>query len=207
MLSAAVGVGGSVLAERATERFRSSEGLLGLIREVLAEAGLGLRDLGGLVGLRGPGSFTGLRVGLATLLGLHQALGTPATALGTLEALAASVEPGAGPALALVDARRGEWFAQRFLPGIAPVPLGPAALLADGEVSAAEAAVVVGFGVSRLHGALGPAPSSALPREAEPLARWAVRLAAARPPSWDPRLLSAPLYLQEPATAVSRLPR
>ena len=69
-----------VLAERSMEIDRSSGRLLEMIAEVLAEAGAKPADLGGVVALAGPGSFTGLRIGLATALGLHQALGVPATA-------------------------------------------------------------------------------------------------------------------------------
>ena len=68
-----------------------------------------------------PGSFTGLRVGLATVLGLHQALGLPATALPTLEVLGC-LGPGDGSTVvAVVDALRGEWFAQRFESAAVPL--------------------------------------------------------------------------------------
>src|SRR5690349_11216019 len=86
-VSVAVGRGEEVLSERAVEIGRSSGRLMDLIGEVLAEAGARPADLGGVVALRGPGSFTGLRVGLATALGLHQALGVRATALSTLHVL------------------------------------------------------------------------------------------------------------------------
>ena len=67
-----------------------------MVQEVLTEAGVGVRDLGGIAVLRGPGSFTGLRIGLATVLGLHQALGVPATAIPSLPVLAASAGVGEG---------------------------------------------------------------------------------------------------------------
>ena len=66
----------------------SSKRLLPLLDEVLSEAGGRLEQLEGLVGLRGPGSFTGLRVGLATLLGLHQSLKLRAGTATTFEARA-----------------------------------------------------------------------------------------------------------------------
>ena len=98
-----------VLSERSVEIARSSKLLLELAQEALTEAGATVRDATGFVALAGPGSFTGLRVGLATVLGLHQALGTPAVALPTLDALAAATalhegEQAAGrPVVAAVD--------------------------------------------------------------------------------------------------------
>ena len=96
-VSVAVGDAGEVLAEAAETRERSSATLLAMVDGVLAEAGLRAAELAGLVALRGPGSFTGLRVGLATVLGLHQALGLPAVAVPTLGVLAA-LGPGDGTA-------------------------------------------------------------------------------------------------------------
>ena len=67
----------------------------------------------------GPGSFTGLRVGLAFALGLGAALDRPVMGLSTLQALAASV-PGpdpVGPVASVIDARRGQVYLQTFLDG------------------------------------------------------------------------------------------
>src|SRR5829696_1815679 len=90
LVSVAVGRAGQVVSERSVELGRSSALLLDMIREVLEEAGVAPSELGGIAVLRGPGSFTGVRIGLATALGLHQALGTPATGISSLQALAAS---------------------------------------------------------------------------------------------------------------------
>ncbi|MDX1385006.1 MAG: tRNA (adenosine(37)-N6)-threonylcarbamoyltransferase complex dimerization subunit type 1 TsaB [Thermoanaerobaculia bacterium] len=122
--SVALAKGERILAESRSEDATSSRHLLEQVDAVLREAGCALPDLGGVVALRGPGSFTGLRVGMATVLGLHQATGVPATALPTLTVLA-SLAP-AAPVLAAVDALRGLWFHQRFdrRPGAPPSPLG-----------------------------------------------------------------------------------
>ena len=69
-----------LLATRDEVVERSSTRLLQLIREVLEEAGKKPQDLEGLLALSGPGSFTGLRIGLSTAFGFHQALGIPAAA-------------------------------------------------------------------------------------------------------------------------------
>jgi len=135
VISAAVGVGGEVLAARAVALERSSTQLLALVAEVLAAAAARPADLAGLVALAGPGSFTGLRVGLATALGLAQGLGVPALALPSLAAMAAA--SGAPPGtlvIAAVDALRGEWSAQAFRAGPVPCPLGEMVLAPAGEL-------------------------------------------------------------------------
>lgn len=195
-VSVAVGRRGEVTAERAIEIGRSSGRLMDLIGEVLAEAGARPADLGGVVALRGPGSFTGLRVGLATALGFHQALGVRATALSTLHVLSTLAE---GPVVAAVDALRGEWSVQAFNPSsemeLLPGPQIPRLLPGD-------AGTVVGFGVSRLAGPDWPPGVRLL--EAGPLAGAAVRLATSLNLDWDADLLVRPLYSRPPAITPAR---
>lgn len=201
LVSVAVGRGGEVVAARSTGMDRSSARLIELIGEVLAEAGLRPADLGGIAALAGPGSFTGLRIGLATALGLHQALHVPATALSSLAALAASAPSGPEETvIAVVDALRGEWSAQVFTAEPLPRPLGEAGLVPGPELPrlAGRRTVVVGFGVSRLAG-LPDWPPTVRLQEAGPLAPAAVRLAAAPGVEWDPARLAAPVYSRPPA--------
>ncbi len=78
-----------------------------LVDEVLARAGCVPADVAEVAVGCGPGSFTGLRIGIATARGLALGLGVPCLGASTLAALAA----GAPGGLALIDARRGELFA------------------------------------------------------------------------------------------------
>jgi tRNA threonylcarbamoyladenosine biosynthesis protein TsaB len=136
VVSAAVGRGGETLAARSLPHQRSSTQLLALAAEALAAAGARPADLAGVVALAGPGSFTGLRVGLATALGFHQALGVRAQAVPTLDALAAaSAAPAGSLVIGAVDALRGEWSARAFrVGGPAPAALGEMALLPGAEL-------------------------------------------------------------------------
>jgi tRNA threonylcarbamoyl adenosine modification protein YeaZ len=210
-VSVAVGAPGERVAERSIEIRRSSEHLLALVDECLAEAGIRMAELAGVVVLRGPGSFTGLRVGLATVLGFHQALDLPAAAVPTLEVLAfhgaRALSPEGGRVAAAVDALRGEWFVQLFdaAPESAPEARGEAAILRPGELAALSPDAVVGFGVGRLtDDPAWSAPAAAPPRlvEASSLASDALRLAALRPPAWNPAGLVHPLYLRPPAVSL-----
>jgi tRNA threonylcarbamoyl adenosine modification protein YeaZ len=205
--SVAVGAPGKAPVVRTVEQRRSSEALLRLIDEALREAGLTLADLGGLVGLAGPGSFTGLRVGLATLLGLHQATGLPATAWETFDVLAAAAtqesqgsQPGARPAgsvLAAVDALRGEWFTRLFDHGR---PAEDPMLRRPGDLATLAPCVVSAFGAGELIAAAGDPPGLAS-YEPDELASTALALTWRRPPAWDARRLTAPLYLRPAAAA------
>lgn len=195
-VSVAVGRGGEVLAERAVEISRSSALLLERVSEVLKEAGTAVADLSGVAALAGPGSFTGLRIGLATVLGLHQALGLPATALPTLQVLASLAPPGSGRALGAVDSLRGEWAVEEWRGG-----RGQGMTLLPGtELARFAPCAVVGFGVSRL----GDLPGVRFV-EPGPLAPAALPLLAALPAeSWDPASLTAPIYARPPAVTAPR---
>lgn len=84
-----------------------AEDLTGVVQAVLHEAGRTYADLGLVAVTVGPGSFTGIRVGVAFARGLALALGIPAIGITTLEGIAA--EAGVGrPVLAAIDAGRGE---------------------------------------------------------------------------------------------------
>jgi tRNA threonylcarbamoyl adenosine modification protein YeaZ len=207
LVSVAVGRDGEVLAARSIEIGRSSRQLLTLVDEVLAEAGVRPQDLGGIVALRGPGSFTGLRIGLATALGLHQALEVPATAIPTLQVLAASIAAGEETTVvAVVDALRGDWSAQAFTADPFPRPLTGMELVAGGELPrlAGEGpAVLVGFGASRL-GELPGWPAEIPLHEPGPLAPAAVRLLVSPDIEWEPGLLTDPLYSRPPAVTLPK---
>jgi tRNA threonylcarbamoyladenosine biosynthesis protein TsaB len=94
------------------------ERLAPMVEAVMAAAGLPFAALDRVGVTVGPGSFTGLRVGLAFAKGLGLALGKPCVGAGTLEALAAS-EPGPGLTAAVIDARRGQVYLQAFADGVA----------------------------------------------------------------------------------------
>ena len=108
--------GARVIAAETEEMARGhQERLGGMARAAMASAGWSFEDLDRIAVTTGPGSFTGLRVGLAFAQGLGLALDRPVTGLSTLAALARDVEAGPGEAVwALIDARRGQVYGQRF---------------------------------------------------------------------------------------------
>ncbi len=88
--------------------------LLAAIEQLLGAAGMAIRDLDGFGVTTGPGSFTGLRVGLATVKGLALATGKPIAGVSTLQTLALQAPHAAMPVCALLDARKGEVYAGVF---------------------------------------------------------------------------------------------
>ena len=91
-----------------------SERLLAAVDRVLADAHWAPRDLEGVAVSIGPGSFTGLRIGVSTAKGLALALELPIAAVPTLDAMAAAVPWAALPVCPVLQARRGEVYASRY---------------------------------------------------------------------------------------------
>lgn len=142
----------SAQVEVMTER-RHAEEISPRLVQLLAEVGVGFAQLDRLVIDIGPGRFTGLRVGLATVRALAFALDLPVVGLTSLAILAAGQPPsssgnGSEPVTAVIDARRSEVFQQTFVDGRpAGVPL-----VDRPELLAPKAAgTVVGDGLDRYH--------------------------------------------------------
>jgi len=94
--------------------FTHSEQLLPLIDGLLRQTGCSLDKVEGIAVSRGPGSFTGLRIGMATAKGLAQGRGVPLAGVPTLQALAYRCFAGRGLVSALLNARRQEVYAALY---------------------------------------------------------------------------------------------
>jgi tRNA threonylcarbamoyladenosine biosynthesis protein TsaB len=91
-----------------------SKHLLSILEALLAEAGWARNGIDAYVATRGPGAFTGVRVGLGTIRGLSLAANRPCFGVGTLESLAAANGPEPVDRVPLMDAGRSELYAARF---------------------------------------------------------------------------------------------
>lgn len=125
-----------VLAERMVNNQRThSVNLLPMIKAVLEDAEVACKDLAGIAVSSGPGSFTGLRIGMATAKTLAQVWGVPIVGISILEALAYPLTGQAGVICPILNARKNEVYAAVYqtvegklhcLDG--PMAVGPAEL-------------------------------------------------------------------------------
>ena len=174
---------GEVLAESATAgRSVGAQRLLDDVHGLLGRAGMQLGDVELIVAGTGPGTFTGLRIGLATARALGFALGVPVAGVSTLAALRHPAEVD----VACIDARRGEVFCAGT--GIEPQAVTPQALSA----LLPPGAVVAGDGAVRYRDLLGGAeiPPDDSPLHVPHARHHAALHAVAGPP--DPCYLRAP---------------
>lgn len=106
---------GAVVAERSQPGSRDlAVSLLPLVRTVLADGGCSVGEVGLIAVSSGPGSFTGLRVGMSTAKGLAMATGCAVVSVPTLEALAAVAVARSGLLCPVLDARKGEVYGGVF---------------------------------------------------------------------------------------------
>jgi tRNA threonylcarbamoyladenosine biosynthesis protein TsaB len=172
--------GDEVLGERTG---RAAE-VLADADELLRAAGVEPRDLDRLAVGVGPGSFTGVRIGLAAARGLALALDLPVAGVSTLEALAAGA-PGAVP---VIDARRGEVFT---------VVCGHVRCLAPDVVEVDHGRTYVGDGAVRYRETIEAGGGVVPPDDSElhlPRARFHAQLAG----EGGPAELVEPVYVREP---------
>jgi tRNA threonylcarbamoyl adenosine modification protein YeaZ len=182
----------NLLAQRVTVDARAHGELLApAVREVLAEAGAKVRDLGAVVAGVGPGPFTGLRVGLVTAASLGDTLGIPAYGVCTLDALgldAATPEP----VLVATDARRREVYWGIYAAG---ERLRGPAVDRPADLDLAGITAAVGDGALRYADVLG---LTVHPEPRYPGALALARLAADRIRAGAPGEPLTPLYLRRP---------
>jgi tRNA threonylcarbamoyladenosine biosynthesis protein TsaB len=173
-----------------------AEVLMDIVGETLGEAGIGYRDLDAVAVSVGPGSFTGVRVGVAAARGLALALSVPAIGVSTLHALAlaAREEHPGRPVMAVIDAGRGEVYVA--VEDEAGEPLGAPVSMPHAQAAALVRPgwVVTGSGVA----ALGDLPAGAVPAatgataDISIFARIGLATLAGGKPAEPPR----PLYLR-----------
>lgn len=190
-----------VLASESRSMARGhAEALMPLLARVMDRAGVEFRVVDRIAVTVGPGSFTGLRVGISAARGLALAAAKPVVGLSTLAAYAAPFVS-RGPMeniVAAIDARNDKVYVQIFAPG-GRTRLGPA-LLPIGEAVAASAdltPLLAGSAAAKL-AAIWPAdrasPLAVEPAGAPDIA-WVARLGAA---ANEPRTPPRPLYLRRP---------
>lgn len=174
-----------------------------MIHGTLSQAAATIHQVDGLVALRGPGSFTGLRIGLGTVYGLHQALGIPAKGVSTLEVLATASPTDAVTIVAVVDALRGEWFVQSFAAGSPPEPHATPQCLTTESLGELTDSTIIGHGIRAALKQI--VDSSTRIFEPASLAPTALLHCGEPGPEWDPETLTDPLYFRQPAATPARI--
>ncbi len=199
-VSAAVLRDGHILAELQEPVLRGhGEVIMGLLKSAVGRAGIGFTDLDAIVVTEGPGSFTGIRVGLAAARGLGLALGIPVQGVSTLLVHAASVADAALKAdasiMVVIESKRADLYVQHFASDL--TQLGEPHLVAVGDLGGeiGHGSVIVTGDAAHL---VQPVPYAAtvLPM-ATPAIAVVVRLASAI----DHAVPAAPLYIRAPDAA------
>jgi tRNA threonylcarbamoyladenosine biosynthesis protein TsaB len=187
--------------------------LLRSIEFLLEAAGWTMGDLGLIAAGIGPGSFTGIRIGVSTAMGLAQTLKIPFAGISAFDGLAARFSFLEDPLGIVLDAQRGQvYFGQyEFESGRANCTLRPSLLDPDVLVRrlARRRIYLAGDGLDRLHTLISGRTSWPRVADAEPFLACDIgRLALKRPRSWrrGDFIAAEPLYIRPP-DAVKPKPR
>jgi tRNA threonylcarbamoyladenosine biosynthesis protein TsaB len=186
---------GRALAERHRVVTTHSDALLAMVDEAFVEASVAPADVDAIACGAGPGSFTGLRIGLSTAKGLCFALGKPLVMVSSLAAMAARAPD--GRVLATIDALKGEVYAGLFVViGGVPVLDGKEAVLPPAKLLPVvdRADAVVGSGAQKYR----ELAARLLDEEAGPRPSDVARLASLRAArgDYDDLASAAPAYIR-----------
>ncbi len=192
--------GGIVASESLPMTRGHAEALMPLLARLMDEAGMAFLDIDRVVVTTGPGSFTGLRVGIAAARGIALAVDKPAVGLSTLSAYAAPhmAADDRFPVIAAIDARHEHVYLQVFGPGGHTLTAPRLATLREAVRAASAApACIVGSAALAVAAALSQAdaaPASVDARPAPDIA-WVARMGAVLPEGQSP---PKPQYLRAP---------
>lgn len=190
-----------------------------MVRDMLDLAGITLEDIGLFAVSAGPGSFTGLRIGVSAVKGMAMALDKPCAAVSTLEALAYNLASFRGIIVAAMDARRNQVYTAAFRSGGQLEPENimrvtqdealPVSGLAERLKSYTEPVMLVGDGAELCYGSMrgmlpnvSLAPANLLHQRAS-----SVCLAAANMEAYQSAGELAPSYLRLPQAERERMER
>ncbi len=173
---------GLLASDRGDSALRSAQSLAPLTKKLLASVEWRPQDVDLVAVSVGPGSFTGLRVGVVAAKMFAYAAGAEVLGIDTLATIAAAAPPGEGALWAAVDAQRGQWVVRQFgrSGSGCPQPLGPAALV-DAEEWLAELppdSVVTGPVLRKVMARLPASVRTPPPEDWAPTARHVAALAA-----------------------------
>jgi tRNA threonylcarbamoyladenosine biosynthesis protein TsaB len=192
---------GGIVASESLPMLRGhAEALLPLLQRVMKQAGFGFPDIDRIAVTTGPGSFTGLRVGIAAARGLALAAEKPAVGLSTLSAYAAPhiASDERFPVVAAIDARHDHVYLQVFAPGGRLFTAPRLASLREAAKAAAETSGFITGSAARLVAAGlsadDPVPV-AVDASAAPDIAWVARMGAVVPEELAPL---KPQYLRAP---------
>jgi tRNA threonylcarbamoyladenosine biosynthesis protein TsaB len=203
--------GGVVAAESLSMTRGHAEALMPLIARVLASANLSAMEMDRIAVTVGPGSFTGLRVGISAARGMALAISKPAVGLTTLAAFAAPFlnADNASPLIAAIDARNNNVFMQLY-GGRSQVSARLAPLSDAIRAATNGPARVVGSAANKIVAAwpAGEALPTVVEAQSAPNIEWVARLGVTAPA--DGSAAPKPLYLRAPDAQpqdAARLPR
>ena len=183
---------------------RHAEKLLPMVAAVMKEGGLNFWDLDKIAVARGPGSFTGIRIGIAAARGLALAASKPLLGVNSLEAIAYGVCSPGRAVLAVLDAKRGQVYAQSFSADCRS--LGPPLVVAPADIGRLvghEEHTVAGTGLNLVRPYLADLMGEKLnfvfdETEGLPRASDVARAGNCRKPEFSDTQEATPIYLRPP---------
>jgi len=117
--------------EMAEEGYSHAERLHVFIEAIIKESGISFQDISAIAVSQGPGSYTGLRIGVSAAKGLCYALGIPLIAVDTLQVLASQAKVSNGLIIPMIDARRMEVYSAIFNPHFVKQRIVEAEIIAE----------------------------------------------------------------------------